>query len=233
MSVLKALHLKKTYKKRTVVSDVSLSVSSGSVVGLLGPNGAGKTTSFYMIVGIISSEEGQVILDDHDLTSLPMHARARAGLGYLPQENSIFRKLTVYQNLMGVVELLPGLTKSEKEDRVNKLLEEFSVSKLRNNVGMSLSGGERRRVEIARALAANPKFILLDEPFAGVDPISVGEIKEIILHLRDRGIGVLITDHNVRETLDVCEKSYIVNAGQIIAKGTAQEVLSNDKVKSV
>ena len=233
MSVLKALHLKKTYKKRTVVSDVSLSVSSGSVVGLLGPNGAGKTTSFYMIVGIISSEEGQVILDDHDLTSLPMHARARAGLGYLPQENSIFRKLTVYQNLMGVVELLPGLTKSEKEDRENKLLEEFSVSKLRNNVGMSLSGGERRRVEIARALAANPKFILLDEPFAGVDPISVGEIKEIILHLRDRGIGVLITDHNVRETLDVCEKSYIVNAGQIIAKGTAQEVLSNDKVKSV
>lgn len=233
MSVLKALHLKKTYKKRTVVSDVSLSVSSGSVVGLLGPNGAGKTTSFYMIVGIISSKEGQVILDDHDLTSLPMHARARAGLGYLPQENSIFRKLTVYQNLMGVVELLPGLTKSEKEDRVNKLLEEFSVSKLRNNVGMSLSGGERRRVEIARALAANPKFILLDEPFAGVDPISVGEIKEIILHLRDRGIGVLITDHNVRETLDVCEKSYIVNAGQIIAKGTAQEVLSNDKVKSV
>ena len=233
MSVLKALHLKKTYKKRTVVSDVSLSISSGSVVGLLGPNGAGKTTSFYMIVGIISSEEGQVILDDHDLTSLPMHARARAGLGYLPQENSIFRKLTVYQNLMGVVELLPGLTKSEKEDRVNKLLEEFSVSKLRNNVGMSLSGGERRRVEIARALAANPKFILLDEPFAGVDPISVGEIKEIILHLRDRGIGVLITDHNVRETLDVCEKSYIVNAGQIIAKGTAQEVLSNDKVKSV
>lgn len=233
MSVLKALHLKKTYKKRTVVSDVSLSVSSGSVVGLLGPNGAGKTTSFYMIVGIISSEEGQVILDDHDITSLPMHARARAGLGYLPQENSIFRKLTVYQNLMGVVELLPGLTKSEKEDRVNKLLEEFSVSKLRNNVGMSLSGGERRRVEIARALAANPKFILLDEPFAGVDPISVGEIKEIILHLRDRGIGVLITDHNVRETLDVCEKSYIVNAGQIIAKGTAQEVLSNDKVKSV
>ena len=233
MSVLKALHLKKTYKKRTVVSDVSLSVSSGSVVGLLGPNGAGKTTSFYMMVGIISSEEGQVILDDHDLTSLPMHARARAGLGYLPQENSIFRKLTVYQNLMGVVELLPGLTKSEKEDRVNKLLEEFSVSKLRNNVGMSLSGGERRRVEIARALAANPKFILLDEPFAGVDPISVGEIKEIILHLRDRGIGVLITDHNVRETLDVCEKSYIVNAGQIIAKGTAQEVLSNDKVKSV
>ena len=233
MSVLKALHLKKTYKKRTVVSDVSLSVSSGSVVGLLGPNGAGKTTSFYMIVGIISSEEGQVILDDHDLTSLPMHARARAGLGYLPQENSIFRKLTVYQNLMGVVELLPGLTKSEKEDRVNKLLEEFSVSKLRNNVGMSLSGGERRRVEIARALAANPKFILLDEPFAGVDPISVGEIKEIILHLSDRGIGVLITDHNVRETLDVCEKSYIVNAGQIIAKGTAQEVLSNDKVKSV
>ncbi len=233
MSVLKALHLKKTYKKRTVVSDVSLSVSSGSVVGLLGPNGAGKTTSFYMIVGIISSEEGQVILDDHDLTSLPMHARARAGLGYLPQENSIFRKLTVYQNLMGVVELLPGLTKSEKEDRVNKLLEEFSVSKLRNNVGMSLSGGERRRVEIARALAANPKFILLDEPFAGVDPISVGEIKEIILHLRDRGIGVLITDHNVRETLAICERAYIVNDGEILCAGKPQEILANQRVREV
>ena len=232
-TLLEVKNVTKYYGNFKAVDKLSFTVNKGEIFGLLGVNGAGKTTSFYMIVGIISSEEGQVILDDHDLTSLPMHARARAGLGYLPQENSIFRKLTVYQNLMGVVELLPGLTKSEKEDRVNKLLEEFSVSKLRNNVGMSLSGGERRRVEIARALAANPKFILLDEPFAGVDPISVSEIKEIILHLRDRGIGVLITDHNVRETLDVCEKSYIVNAGQIIAKGTAQEVLSNDKVKSV
>lgn len=233
MSILKALNLKKTYKKRTVVSDVSLSVESGSIVGLLGPNGAGKTTSFYMIVGIITSEDGQVLLDDKDITEMPMHERARAGLGYLPQENSIFRKLTVYQNLMGVVELLPDLTKQEREERVTELLEEFSIKRLKDNTGMSLSGGERRRVEIARALAANPKFILLDEPFAGVDPISVGEIKEIILHLKNRGIGILITDHNVRETLDVCEKSYIVNAGKIIAHGSAEEVLSNEKVKAV
>mgnify|MGYP001130347317 CR=1 FL=1 len=233
MSELKALHLKKTYKKRTVVSDVSLSVESGSIVGLLGPNGAGKTTSFYMIVGIVSSEEGQVLIDDQDITALPMHARARAGLGYLPQENSIFRKLTVYQNLMGVVELIPNLLKKEREERVEELLEEFSITRLKDSVGMALSGGERRRVEIARALAANPKFILLDEPFAGVDPISVGEIKEIILHLRNRGIGILITDHNVRETLDVCNKSYIVNEGKIIAHGSAQDVLSNDKVKAV
>ena len=233
MSELKALHLKKTYKKRTVVSDVSISVKSGSIVGLLGPNGAGKTTSFYMIVGIITSEDGQILFDDKDITAFPMHARARAGIGYLPQENSIFRKLTVYQNLMGVVELLPNLTKAQRQERVDQLLEEFSVTKLRDNSGQSLSGGERRRVEIARALAANPKFILLDEPFAGVDPISVSEIKQIITHLKDRGIGVLITDHNVRETLDVCEKSYIVNAGQIIAQGTAQDVLNNEKVKSV
>ena len=233
MSELKALHLKKTYKKRTVVSDVSISVKSGSIVGLLGPNGAGKTTSFYMIVGIITSEDGQILLDDKDITAFPMHARARAGIGYLPQENSIFRKLTVYQNLMGVVELLPNLTKAQRQERVDQLVEEFSVTKLRDNSGQSLSGGERRRVEIARALAANPKFILLDEPFAGVDPISVSEIKQIITHLKDRGIGVLITDHNVRETLDVCEKSYIVNAGQIIAQGTAQDVLNNEKVKSV
>ena len=233
MSELKALHLKKTYKKRTVVSDVSISVKSGSIVGLLGPNGAGKPTSFYMIVGIITSEDGQILLDDKDITAFPMHARARAGIGYLPQENSIFRKLTVYQNLMGVVELLPNLTKAQRQERVDQLLEEFSVTKLRDNSGQSLSGGERRRVEIARALAANPKFILLDEPFAGVDPISVSEIKQIITHLKDRGIGVLITDHNVRETLDVCEKSYIVNAGQIIAQGTAQDVLNNEKVKSV
>ena len=233
MSILQALHLKKTYKKRTVVSDVSLDVESGSIVGLLGPSGAGKTTSFYMIVGIVSSEGGNIILDGKDITSLPMHARARAGLGYLPQENSIFRKLTVYQNLMGVMELVPNLTKAQREEKVNELLEEFNIARLRDNSGMSLSGGERRRVEIARALAADPKFILLDEPFAGVDPISVNDIKEIILHLRNRGIGILITDHNVRETLDVCEKSYIVNAGQIIAQGTADEVLSNTKVKDV
>ncbi|SKA59346.1 lipopolysaccharide export system ATP-binding protein [Succinivibrio dextrinosolvens DSM 3072] len=233
MSILQALHLKKTYKKRTVVSDVSLDVESGSIVGLLGPNGAGKTTSFYMIVGIVSSEGGNIILDGKDITALPMHARARAGLGYLPQENSIFRKLTVYQNLMGVMELVPNMTKAQREEKVYELMEEFNITRLRDNSGMSLSGGERRRVEIARALAADPKFILLDEPFAGVDPISVNDIKEIILHLRNRGIGILITDHNVRETLDVCEKSYIVNAGQIIAQGSADEVLSNTKVKDV
>ena len=233
MSELKALHLQKTYKKRTVVSDVSISVNSGTIVGLLGPNGAGKTTSFYMIVGIVCSDGGNVYLDDKDITALPMHARAKAGVGYLPQENSIFRKLTVYENLMGVVELLPNLTKAEKKENVDMLLEEFNITRLRDSVGMALSGGERRRVEIARALAARPKFILLDEPFAGVDPISVGDIKQIIMHLKERGLGILITDHNVRETLDVCEKSYIVNAGQIIAKGSPQEVLNNDKVKDV
>lgn len=233
MSKLQAIHLKKTYKKRTVVKDVSIEVSSNSIVGLLGPNGAGKTTSFYMIVGIISSEGGQIILDGNDITSLPMHMRARAGIGYLPQENSIFRKLTVWQNLMGVMELKRNLTSAEREEKVNLLLDEFNVSQLRNNLGMSLSGGERRRVEIARALAAEPKFILLDEPFAGVDPISVTEIKNIITHLKDRGIGILITDHNVRETLGVCESAYIVSNGELIAQGTPYEVQQNDKVKEV
>ncbi|MCI6796781.1 MAG: LPS export ABC transporter ATP-binding protein [Succinatimonas sp.] len=233
MSELKALHLRKTYKKRTVVKDVSLEVSSGSIIGLLGPNGAGKTTSFYMLVGIISSEQGQVLLDGRDITSLPMHQRARMGIGYLPQENSIFRKLTVYQNLMGVAELQKDLNKSQRENLVSDLLDEFNVASLSNNLGMSLSGGERRRVEIARALAARPKFILLDEPFAGVDPISVSEIKNIITHLKNRGIGILITDHNVRETLGVCERAYIVSAGELIAQGTPQEVQENEKVKSV
>ncbi|MDY6322387.1 MAG: LPS export ABC transporter ATP-binding protein [Succinivibrio sp.] len=233
MSELKALHLRKTYKKRTVVKDVSLEVSSGSIVGLLGPNGAGKTTSFYMIVGIIAAEKGQVLLDGTDITDMPMHERARVGLGYLPQENSIFRKLTVYQNLMGVVELQKQLSRQERERRVNELLDEFNVGQLRNSLGMSLSGGERRRVEIARALAASPKFILLDEPFAGVDPISVSEIKNIITHLKNRGIGILITDHNVRETLGVCERAYIVNDGELIAQGTPQEVQENSKVKEV
>ncbi len=233
MSELKALHLRKTYKKRTVVKDVSLEVSSGSIIGLLGPNGAGKTTSFYMLVGIISSEQGQVLLDGRDITSLPMHQRARMGIGYLPQENSIFRKLTVYQNLMGVAELQKDLNKAQRENLVSDLLDEFNVASLSNNLGMSLSGGERRRVEIARALAARPKFILLDEPFAGVDPISVSEIKNIITHLKNRGIGILITDHNVRETLGVCERAYIVSAGELIAQGTPQEVQENEKVKNV
>lgn len=233
MSLLQANHLKKTYKGRVVVNDVSLSVESGSVVGLLGPNGAGKTTSFYIIVGIISTENGSVLLDSIDITHQPMHVRAMAGLGYLPQENSIFRKLSVEDNLMGVVELLPKLSVGERKDRVDQLLEEFNITHIRKSAGMALSGGERRRVEIARALAANPKFILLDEPFAGVDPISISDIKEIINHLQQRGIGVLITDHNVRETLDVCAKAYIVNAGEIIAQGTAQEVLNHDKVQEV
>ena len=233
MYELKASHLRKTYKKRVVVNDVSISVQSGSIVGLLGPNGAGKTTSFYMIVGIITTEKGSVTLNNVDITDMPMHLRARAGLGYLPQENSIFRKLTVQENIMGVLELIKGLSPGERQQRADELMEELSISSLRNNVGMSLSGGERRRVEIARALAANPKFILLDEPVAGVDPISVSEIKSIITHLKERGIGILITDHNVRETLDVCEKAYIVSSGEIIAKGTADEILANEKVKNV
>lgn len=233
MSELKALHLKKTYKKRTVVKDVSLSVQSGRIVGLLGANGAGKTTSFYMIVGLVSTENGQVLLDNTDITRMPMHLRARAGLGYLPQENSIFRKLTVYENLMGVVELQSGMTRQQREDRVKELMEEFNIQHLRDNTGMSLSGGERRRVEIARALAAAPKFILLDEPFAGVDPISISEIKSNIMHLSRRGIGILITDHNVRETLGVCSYAYIVNAGELIAEGVPAAILSNEKVKDV
>lgn len=233
MSLLQANHLKKTYKGRTVVNDVSLSIESGSVVGLLGPNGAGKTTSFYIIVGIISTENGSVMLDSIDITHKPMHVRAQYGLGYLPQENSIFRKLSVEENLMGVIELQPKLNKAQRKERMEELLEEFNITHIRKSAGMALSGGERRRVEIARALAANPKFILLDEPFAGVDPISISDIKEIIQHLQQRGIGVLITDHNVRETLDVCAKAYIVNAGEIIAHGTAQEVLNNEQVQEV
>ena len=233
MSLLKAQHLKKTYKGRVVVNDVSLEIESGSVVGLLGPNGAGKTTSFYIIVGIIATEAGNVTLDNIDITHKAMHERARLGIGYLPQENSIFRKLTVEENIMGVVELQKDLTRSQRQERGDSLIEEFHIGHIRKNTGMSLSGGERRRVEIARALAANPKFILLDEPFAGVDPISISDIKDIIRHLKERDIGVLITDHNVRETLDVCAKAYIVNAGGIIASGTAQEVLDNKKVQEV
>ena len=233
MSLLKAQHLKKSYKGRVVVNDVSLEIESGSVVGLLGPNGAGKTTSFYIIVGIIATEAGNVTLDDIDITHKAMHERARLGIGYLPQENSIFRKLTVEENIMGVVELQKNLTRAQRKERVDSLIEEFHIGHIRNNTGMSLSGGERRRVEIARALAADPKFILLDEPFAGVDPISISDIKDIIRHLKERDIGVLITDHNVRETLDVCAKAYIVNAGGIIASGTAQEVLDNKKVQEV
>ncbi|RUO76284.1 LPS export ABC transporter ATP-binding protein [Idiomarina seosinensis] len=233
MSTLSVSHLAKSYKRRQVVKDVSLEVSQGQVIGLLGPNGAGKTTTFYMIVGLVNSDKGQIYLDDTDLTLLPMHERARRGIGYLPQESSIFRKLTVRDNLMAILETRKALSAVEREERVDALLEEFNIGHIANSLGMSLSGGERRRVEIARALAADPTFILLDEPFAGVDPISVLDIKKIIEHLKNRGIGVLITDHNVRETLSVCEHAYIVSHGQLIASGDAESILSNQQVKDV
>ncbi len=231
MRKLQALNLAKAYKGRKVVKDVSLEVHSGEIVGLLGPNGAGKTTCFYMIVGIIGNDAGRVLLDDHDITGLPMHGRARAGLGYLPQEASVFRKLSVADNIKAILETRRDLNAAQRRQRLNELLEEFHIGHIRDNLGMALSGGERRRVEIARALAVDPAFILLDEPFAGVDPISVNDIKDIIKHLRDKEIGVLITDHNVRETLDICEKAYIVGEGVIIASGDANTILNNAKVR--
>ncbi|MCP4957299.1 MULTISPECIES: LPS export ABC transporter ATP-binding protein [Photobacterium] len=233
MAILKAEHLAKSYNGRKVVSDVSLEVESGKIVGLLGPNGAGKTTSFYMIVGLVSRDEGTITIDDEDISLQPMHNRSRMGIGYLPQEASIFRRLTVYDNLMAVLETRKELTKEDRQDKAEELLDEFNIQHIRDSLGQALSGGERRRVEIARALAANPKFILLDEPFAGVDPISVIDIKKIIKHLRDRGLGVLITDHNVRETLDVCEHAYIVSQGHLIANGTPDHVLNHEHVKRV
>jgi len=233
MATLCAQNLAKSYKSRQVVRDVSLSVSTGQIVGLLGPNGAGKTTTFYMIVGLVPLDKGTISIDRNELTHQPMHERARQGIGYLPQEASIFRKLTVYENIMAILQTRKNLSTSQQEEEADALLDEFNINHIRNSAGMSLSGGERRRVEIARALAANPQFILLDEPFAGVDPISVNDIKKIIQHLRDRGIGILITDHNVRETLDVCETAYIVSHGELIAQGTAEQVLSNQKVRDV
>ena len=233
MTTLNAKQLAKSYNGRQVVKNVGLSVKAGSIVGLLGPNGAGKTTTFYMIVGLVPSDKGLITIDEEDITLLPMHSRARMGIGYLPQESSIFRKLTVYQNIMAILETRKELNKAQREEQLDNLLEEFNICHIRDSQGMALSGGERRRVEIARALAANPKFILLDEPFAGVDPISVIDIKKIIRHLKNRGIGVLITDHNVRETLDVCETAYIVSHGELIATGTPKEVLENQKVRDV
>ncbi len=230
---LEALHLAKSYNKRQVIVDVSLAVEASQVVGLLGPNGAGKTTCFYMIAGLVRADRGQVLINGLDVSTQPMHGRARAGLGYLPQEASVFRKLTVADNILAILQARKGLKRAEQLAKLELLLEEFHIAHLRDNLGMTLSGGERRRVEIARALATDPQFILLDEPFAGVDPISVGDIKHIITHLRDRGIGILITDHNVRETLDICEKAYIVGEGKIIAEGTPQAVLENHKVKEV
>ena len=226
-------NLGKRYGKRWVVKDVSFSVEPGQVVGLLGPNGAGKTTSFYMVVGLVNMDKGVVRLGNQDLSKYAMHERARAGIGYLPQEASIFRKLTVEDNIMAILETRKDLDRAAQKQELEKLISDFSLAHVRHSLGMSVSGGERRRCEIARALAANPKFILLDEPFAGVDPISVSDIKEVIIALKHRGIGVLITDHNVRETLAICEHAYIVSEGAIIAHGSSEEVLNNSLVKEV
>lgn len=233
MAELQAHNLAKSYKGRKVIRDVSLSVKSGEIVGLLGPNGAGKTTCFYMIVGIVAPDNGRIFIDDRDLTALTVNGRARHGIGYLPQEASIFRKLSVADNILAVLETRRGLHLKERRDILEQLLQEFHITHIRDSPGMALSGGERRRVEIARALATEPKFILLDEPFAGVDPISVNDIKEIIRHLQARGIGVLITDHNVRETLDICETAYIVGEGKVVAQGNAEAVLQNKVVRDI
>jgi lipopolysaccharide export system ATP-binding protein len=233
MKTLKAENLAKSYDKRQVVIDVSMSISSGEIIGLLGPNGAGKTTCFYMIVGLVHQDNGKISINDTDLSKMAMHDRAKHGIGYLPQEASIFRKLTVADNILGVLEIRKDLNKKQRKAKMESLLEEFHITHIRDSQGMALSGGERRRVEIARALAMEPDFILLDEPFAGVDPISVNDIKHIVMHLKSKNIGVLITDHNVRETLDICEKAYIVSGGHIIASGSADEILSNEKVREV
>lgn len=233
MTQLLASHLKKAFKHRTVVNDVTISINRGECVGLLGPNGAGKTTSFYMIVGLQSCDHGQIILEGQDVTNLPMHHRARLGIGYLPQEASVFRKMSVADNILSILQLRRDLDDKARRSKLASLMEEFHITHLHKNLGMSLSGGERRRVEIARALAIEPKFILLDEPFAGVDPISVLDIKRIISHLCDKNIGVLITDHNVRETLDICERGYIVSQGVLLCEGTPAEILANQQVRTV
>ena len=233
MSRLTASNLGKSYQSRRVVDDVSMTIESGQVTGLLGPNGAGKTTCFYMIVGLVPCGEGRIELDDIDLTGQPMHTRALHGLGYLPQEPSVFRKLTVAENILAVLEIRKDLDNQARQELLESLMQDLHIIHLAEQHGVSLSGGERRRVEIARALAANPRFILLDEPFAGVDPISVIDIQNIIMHLKDRGIGVLITDHNVRETLGICQHAYILNEGRVIAEGTADAILANQQVRDV
>lgn len=232
-NALNIAHLNKKYKSRVVVEDVSLRIGRGEVVGLLGPNGAGKTTSFYMIVGLIPVDGGQISLDEMDITRLPVHTRAKLGISYLPQEASIFRKLSVAQNIMGILELRQDLNKEQRKQILEQLLSEFRITHIRNTLGMNLSGGERRRAEIARALATDPKFILLDEPFAGIDPISVLDVKRIINHLRKRNIGILITDHNVRDTLNICQRAYIVSGGKIICEGSPDAVLSHAEVRAV
>jgi lipopolysaccharide export system ATP-binding protein len=233
MTVLAARSLQKSYRSRQVVRDMSLEISSGEVVGLLGPNGAGKTTAFYMIVGLVPADSGSILLDDRDLTALSIDQRARLGLGYLPQEASVFRRLSVAENIMAILELRDELDRAGREKRLEELLDELRITQVRRTRGMALSGGERRRVEIARALAAEPRFILLDEPFAGVDPLSVLDIQRIIRELAARGIGVLVTDHNVRETLGVCGRAYIVDRGVVIASGSAEQVLANPQVREV
>ncbi|MDP2902583.1 MAG: LPS export ABC transporter ATP-binding protein [Methylovulum sp.] len=233
MATLAAQQLIKTYNKRNVVNGVSLHINTGEVVGLLGPNGAGKTTSFYIMVGLIKADGGEITLDSRVITHHPMHLRARAGIGYLPQEASVFRKLSVANNLRAVLEIQGNLTAGQMDLVIEELLQEFNILHLRDQQALSLSGGERRRVEIARALATQPQFILLDEPFAGVDPISVEDIKKIIVHLKMRGIGVLITEHNVRETLGICDRAYILNDGKVIAEGDAEAIVTNEEVRKV
>jgi len=233
MSTLRANNLVKIYKSRTVVDDVSFEVNSGEVVGLLGPNGAGKTTSFYMVVGLVQPDKGTIYLDETNITRLPMHARSQQGLGYLPQEASVFRKLSVENNILAVLEAKKQFDNSQRQKKLDALIDDLQIDHIRHNIGQSLSGGERRRVEIARALASQPAFVLLDEPFAGVDPISVIEIQKIVKHLTDRNIGVLITDHNVRETLGICSRAYILSSGKIIAQGNPDEILSNEEVREV
>jgi lipopolysaccharide export system ATP-binding protein len=232
VSVLRATHLAKSYKKRQVISDLSVEVESGQIVGLLGPNGAGKTTAFYMIVGLVPADKGTVTIDDRDITHLAMHQRAHAGIGYLPQEASVFRKLSVEDNVMAILETRE-LDDNARQERLEQILGELRIAHVRKSLGMALSGGERRRVEIARALAAEPRFILLDEPFAGVDPLSVIDIQRIMTELTAKGIGVLITDHNVRETLGVCGRAYIVSGGTVIASGSSEEILANPQVREV
>jgi lipopolysaccharide export system ATP-binding protein len=232
-STLAAVELHKSYRKRSILEGVSLKVNSGEVVGLLGPNGAGKTTCFYMVVGLVRPDSGQILLNQQDITHYPMHARARLGVGYLPQEASVFRQLSVERNILAILETRANLTNESRRDQLESLLEELQITHIRNSLGISLSGGERRRVEIARALAAEPAFILLDEPFAGVDPISIIEIQRIVTHLRERGIGVLITDHNVRETLGICDRAYILSHGTLIADGDPDAILTNETVREV
>ena len=233
MTQLRINNVKKQYKSRQVVKGISMTLNTSEIIGLLGPNGAGKTTTFYMTVGLVQPSHGKIYLGDQDITALPIHKRAQLGIGYLPQERSIFRKLTVSQNILAILERRKDLNKQERLDKCDQLLQEFHITHLKDTMAISLSGGETRRVEIARALAINPQFILLDEPFAGIDPISIIDIKRIINHLQQRGIGILITDHNVRETLDICQSAYIVDQGTIIAEGTPTDILSNDKVRDV